>query len=187
MGKLVALKLGDGSFEQGFPVTWQIGEDGDRPSVEITGRLPSAPEIPQHIIASSLERGETYLSCINNEVVGTTTLQESDPLIWGDVPDEAFYVHRLAIRRTYAGRGLGLQLLCWAEEAARAVGKRYLRLDCWAGNDALRRYYESAGFSDRGEQFAGGFHCRLFDKAVSSCSSPNQTTSPKPTILTKND
>ncbi len=48
MGKLVVLKLGDGNFEQGFPVTLQIGEDGDRPSTEITGKLPKAPEIPQH-------------------------------------------------------------------------------------------------------------------------------------------
>lgn len=48
MGKLVVLKLGDGSFEQGFPVTLQIGEDGDRPSLEIKGNLPPAPEIPQY-------------------------------------------------------------------------------------------------------------------------------------------
>ncbi|MBW4636720.1 MAG: CHASE2 domain-containing protein [Gloeocapsa sp. UFS-A4-WI-NPMV-4B04] len=48
MGKLVVFKLGDGNFEQGFSVTLQIGEDGDRPSIEITGKLPPAPEIPQH-------------------------------------------------------------------------------------------------------------------------------------------
>ena len=45
MGKLVVFKLGDGSFEQGFPVTLQIGDDGLRPSIEITGKLPPAPEI----------------------------------------------------------------------------------------------------------------------------------------------
>ena len=48
MGKLVVIKLGDGSFEQGFPVTLQLGEDGKNPSVEIQGRLPPTPEIPQH-------------------------------------------------------------------------------------------------------------------------------------------
>ncbi|HAJ64412.1 MAG TPA: sensor protein Chase2 [Cyanobacteria bacterium UBA8543] len=47
MGKLVVLKLGDGSFDQGFPVTLQIGEEGRCPCVEITGRLPSIPEIAQ--------------------------------------------------------------------------------------------------------------------------------------------
>ncbi len=48
MAKLVVFKLGDGSFEQGFPVTLQIGEDGDRPETEVPGKLPPAPEIPQH-------------------------------------------------------------------------------------------------------------------------------------------
>ena len=48
MGKLVVLKLGDGSFELGFSVTLQIGEDGDRPSTEIIGKLPPNLEIPQY-------------------------------------------------------------------------------------------------------------------------------------------
>ncbi len=48
MSKLVVLKLGDGSFEQGFPVTLQLGEEGKSPSVEIIGRLPSNQEIPQY-------------------------------------------------------------------------------------------------------------------------------------------
>jgi CHASE2 domain-containing sensor protein len=41
--KLVVLKLGEGSFEQGFPVSLQIGNDGDRPAVETSGKLPPNP------------------------------------------------------------------------------------------------------------------------------------------------
>ncbi|NEO31508.1 MAG: CHAT domain-containing protein [Symploca sp. SIO3C6] len=47
MGKLVVLKLGEGSFEQGFAVTLQIGPEGERPSTEINGKLPPAPGIHQ--------------------------------------------------------------------------------------------------------------------------------------------
>ena len=46
MGKLVVLKLGKGDFDQGFPVTLQIGEEGSPPEIETTGELPPAPEIP---------------------------------------------------------------------------------------------------------------------------------------------
>ncbi len=46
MDKLVVLKLGKGGFDQGFPVTLQIGEEGAPPAIEITGELPPAPEIP---------------------------------------------------------------------------------------------------------------------------------------------
>lgn len=48
MGKLVVLKLGDGSFDLGFPAALQIGEDGDRPFTEITGKLPPNPEITHY-------------------------------------------------------------------------------------------------------------------------------------------
>ncbi|EGJ31279.1 MULTISPECIES: CHASE2 domain-containing protein [Moorena] len=47
IGKLVVLKIGDGCFDQGFPVTLQILEEGKSPLLEITGRLPPAPEIMQ--------------------------------------------------------------------------------------------------------------------------------------------
>lgn len=46
MSKLVVLKLSDGSFEQGFSVTLQIGDEVARPTIEMTGKLPPAPEMP---------------------------------------------------------------------------------------------------------------------------------------------
>ncbi len=47
MGKLVLLKLGEGSLEQGFPVTLQLGEEGRRPVVETRGRLSAASDLHQ--------------------------------------------------------------------------------------------------------------------------------------------
>ncbi len=48
MGKLVVLIVGEGSFEQGFPVTLRLGEEGKNPSMEIRGRLAPTLEIPQY-------------------------------------------------------------------------------------------------------------------------------------------
>ncbi|MEL6228923.1 MAG: CHASE2 domain-containing protein [Cyanobacteria bacterium J06627_3] len=45
--KLVVLKLGPGSFQQGFSVVLQIGLEGERPAVELPGALPSASELPR--------------------------------------------------------------------------------------------------------------------------------------------
>lgn len=45
--KLVVLKLGKGNFEQGFPVTLQIGKETAPPSDEITGDLPPSLEVPE--------------------------------------------------------------------------------------------------------------------------------------------
>jgi CHASE2 domain-containing sensor protein len=47
VGQLVILKLGTGSFDQGFPVTLQIGTEQARPTIELTGTIPPAPAVIQ--------------------------------------------------------------------------------------------------------------------------------------------
>ncbi|MDZ7962614.1 MAG: CHASE2 domain-containing protein [Aulosira sp. DedQUE10] len=46
MTKLVVLKFGKGSFEAGFPVTLQIGQENSRPQSEVMGELPPDIELP---------------------------------------------------------------------------------------------------------------------------------------------
>jgi len=63
MGKLVVLKFGEGGFDQGFAVTLQISEEGQLPSIEITGKLPPSPELPlsyNHWQASYRSLGSIY-------------------------------------------------------------------------------------------------------------------------------
>ena len=45
MAKLVVLKIIDGSFEQGFTVMQEIGEENKRPSSTTLGKLPPLPEM----------------------------------------------------------------------------------------------------------------------------------------------
>ncbi|MEM9265842.1 MAG: CHASE2 domain-containing protein [Cyanobacteria bacterium P01_F01_bin.13] len=46
MGKLVVLKVGPGTFQQGFSVVLQIGLEGKRPTLELPGVLPAASDLP---------------------------------------------------------------------------------------------------------------------------------------------
>ena len=117
-------------------------------------------------ISGQVNRGEVYLAMLNGKPVGTLTLQWEDKKFWGDVPDDAAYVHRIAIRRAYAGKDLGHQLLRWAESAAAAAGKNFLRLDCMAENSALCEYYERADFECRGEIQGKGWRGRLYEKRI---------------------
>jgi ribosomal protein S18 acetylase RimI-like enzyme len=117
-------------------------------------------------IAERIERGEMYLAELAGQPAGTFVLQWSDEETWGDVPDGAGYVHGLAIRRDFAGRGLGRVLLEQAENAAAASGRKYLRLDCIAVNPALNEYYERAGFDYRGRVPVRGLEVSLYEKEV---------------------
>lgn len=114
-------------------------------------------------IAERTGRGEMYLAEMDGRPVRTLALQWSDEETWGDVPDDAGYVHGLAIRRGYAGKGLGCALLRWAENRVAASGGKYLRLDCAAENRALNEYYERAGFEHRGRVMVRGLEVSLYE------------------------
>jgi ribosomal protein S18 acetylase RimI-like enzyme len=96
-------------------------------------------------------RGEIWVVSNDiNAIVATITLNGyADPEFWTseDDPDDALYVHRMAVARTVAGREVGSTLLDWAARQAVDAGKKWLRLDAWANNSALHDYYRSHGFS----------------------------------------
>lgn len=115
-------------------------------------------------IAALSDSRDFYLAWDGTEPVGTFSLQTADVEMWGAQPDDALYLHSLAVRRSH--RGLGRQLLSWAEQEAGGRGKRYLRLDCDAANPALRLYYERAGYAYRRDVPGSGWTVSLYEKPV---------------------
>jgi len=113
-----------------------------------TGRAMWGPEdYTPEALRPSIEAGELYLAKVNGEPVGTMILQWEDPVYWPDVPrGESAFVHRLAVKRSAAGKGISGALLDWAKGAARQAGRKYLRLDCDPERPRLCAFYESAGF-----------------------------------------
>jgi len=112
-------------------------------------------ELPRSVVRDGIARGEVFVVRAENTLVATLQLQESDTETWGPDAGDALYVHRLCVAQSHAGQELGRRLLDWAGTTARARGRRWLRLDCVASNDRLRRYYASAGFTERGEVVVG--------------------------------
>ncbi|MEH2360714.1 CHASE2 domain-containing protein [Nostoc sp.] len=82
MGKLVILKFGEGSFEQGFAITLQIGEEHERATTEITGKLPSFPEMPlyySHWQSSYRQIGNRYrLHADQMQVTNVSMIQDCE-------------------------------------------------------------------------------------------------------------
>jgi GNAT superfamily N-acetyltransferase len=123
--------------------------------------------------AQSIEKRELHVAFVDGELAGGLRLLESDPIVWPEVTvNDGLYVYTLAVRRTFTGRGIGRQLLAWAERQVAASARRHLRLDCVPHNAFLRRYYEDAGFGARGEVDAvypglpGPIRLRRYEKAV---------------------
>ena len=132
---------------------------------------------PRDRVAVLTERGDFHLARVEGEGAATLALLWSDPTFWGERPDDAGYVHALAVRRAWAGRGLGSRLLAWAEGQVAAAGREYLRLDCRADNRELRRYYEEHGFEPRGEVAVDEFTSTLYERRVEASGSARRASS----------
>ena len=90
--------------------------------------------------------GQFFLAEVDGEPAGAVRFQLEDRLFWPHVaPGEAFYIHRLAVARTFAGRGYAHAMLDWAADEARRKGRPFLRLDC-EPRGKLLALYRSAGY-----------------------------------------
>jgi GNAT superfamily N-acetyltransferase len=115
-------------------------------------------ELDDARLADEVDRGEFFLAWYRCDAAGTIRLQFEDPEFWPDDPgNHAAYVHRLAVRRRYAGAGVSTALLGWAVEHAAAAGRQMLRLDCDVHRRSLRAVYERFGFQFHSDRRVGPY------------------------------
>jgi GNAT superfamily N-acetyltransferase len=117
-----------------------------------TRGVPVWHEFDAARIAADISGGEVYVAKAQGLVHGTVTLVEDDPIVWADRAS-ALYLHRLASARRTAEGGVGALLVRWARTVAVWRCKRWLRLETWEENVAMRAYYERQGFRHVRNQF----------------------------------
>lgn len=104
---------------------------------------------PDEVTESALRArridGLVLVGYVEGEPAVATLLDWQDDLFWPGKTDSGF-IHRLAVRRAYAGQGHAQALLREAAIICRTSGKPYLRLDCVASREKLRSFYERCGF-----------------------------------------
>jgi hypothetical protein len=105
-----------------------------------------------------------YLVNVGSEVAGLFKLEAEDKLFWPDVgQDESLFIHKVVVRRQYAGTGLSCSILRYAVEETGKRGKKYLRLDCDAARPRLRAIYERFGFKHHSDRKVGPFQCARYE------------------------
>ncbi len=132
-------------------------------------KLPSVwkpGEFSRETFLEQISRGEVHFGLVDGKPAGTITLQWSDLVFWGEQQPDSGYVHKLAVRPVYAGQKIGLEMLKWAEAAAREAGKRFLRLNCLAADKKIRDYYERVRFLYKGDVVPPKAVAALYEKAL---------------------
>jgi GNAT superfamily N-acetyltransferase len=115
-------------------------------------------------IALDIEAGLFQLVEYEGQPAAIFKFQLEDALFWPDIPQgQSAFVHRLAVRRRYAGKGISSAILLWAASKARAMGRPYLRLDCDAARPRLRAVYERFGFKYHSDRQVGPIYVARYE------------------------
>ena len=131
-------------------------------------------ELETHHIVSEVASGQFYLAefigpggdaCRDAPApAGAIRFQEEDLLFWPDIDQrDSAFVHRLVVSRAFKGQGVSTALLQFSVGRARALGKRFLRLDCDSHRRRLRALYEGAGFRFHSFRQVGAYHVARYE------------------------
>jgi GNAT superfamily N-acetyltransferase len=124
-------------------------------------------ELEEDCVSAEVHSGMFIVAEIDGQIAGALRFQLEDRLFWPDLDcrDSAF-VHRLAVRRAFARQGVSKALLEWAVNRARALGRRYLRLDCDAERSRLRAFYERFGFRLHSYRQVGSYYVSRYQLQI---------------------
>lgn len=74
-------------------------------------------------------------------------LTDYDQKYWPEVErGQSLYLHKLAVKREFAGKGYSKELITFAKDLALSKGINSIRLDCNYHRKKLREIYENEGF-----------------------------------------
>ena len=131
------------------------------------GELWSKEEIAAARVHADIERREFFLGRCDGVAAATIRYQLADDEYWPDArAGDAAYVHRLAVRRAFAGQGVARAMLDWAAARARSQGLSRLRLDADLSRPRLRALYERCGFRAHSEARVGGYHVMRYERSL---------------------
>ncbi len=103
-------------------------------------------EIPLEMIEARAALGALYVVARDDEIIGSVTIMSEGPMLWGERPEPAGYIHMLMVDLRYHGHGIGRSILYWAEATILDAGRAVERLDCVKDNARLRAYYEAMDY-----------------------------------------
>jgi GNAT superfamily N-acetyltransferase len=111
------------------------------------------PSPEEHVkrVTEGVADNRTWIVWDGHIAVATVTIHRTgSPALWTPVEldTEAVYLHRLVVRRSYAGDGLGAELINWSGQQGRQENPdaEHIRIDVWTDNYELHDYYVRQGF-----------------------------------------
>ena len=100
-------------------------------------------------IEDEINKKHIYIFTKELKIIGTFSLKDIDEnFIF--IKSSGIYLYRIAILPEYQGKNIGKEIINYACEYSKHLNK-LLYLDCWAGNEKLRKFYTEVGFDFSGD------------------------------------
>ncbi len=115
-----------------------------------------------HILAD-ITQDDVYVGWTGGKSAAAMILQWQDPVFWPDAQDDSAFIHKLSVRRRFAGTGSACKMVGWAAEEARRRGKQFLRLDCAGDRPKLCAFYCGLGFRQTTRRMMGKFDVAFYE------------------------
>jgi len=116
-------------------------------------------------IKHDIENKLVYLLIVEDLIVGTFSIKDTDNINVDLIKPENKYLYRIAILPEYQGKGLGSSIVEFSLDYSKNMGKS-LYLDCWAGNEKLRSFYSNTGFDFIGNAPEEDYFISVFKSKV---------------------
>lgn len=105
------------------------------------------PDFDQDMVRQEIATNHQWKLMVEDEVACIWATTFSDEQIWEERnSDPSVYIHRVATNPTFRGQNFVGKMVEWAISHAKALGKKYVRLDTLGDNRRLIRHYTEAGF-----------------------------------------
>lgn len=102
---------------------------------------------PEELLSKDALPENFCIGTIEGETACAFLLQWTDSEYWPDAPAfEAAYLHKLCVRRSFAGMGMTGLVVDALRAECRRRGVRYIRLDTALDEPTVRKIYLKAGF-----------------------------------------
>jgi GNAT superfamily N-acetyltransferase len=113
-------------------------------------RVWSRRSLSPHALLSKYRLDELYLAYLGDDPVAAMIMNNRCdwPVIGDSERRNSLFVHKIAVKRNYAGLGLSQQLLQWARAHCLQSGHQLLMLTCDCQSPKLRQHWQTLGFDE---------------------------------------
>jgi len=133
--------------EKHIPVIEGILADAAEWLISIKKPLWSKEHISWVGLSKDFAPSDFQIALLDGQPAACMAVVDYDPFFWPNIPKgQSLFVHRLAVKRFAASKGLSGALLDHAKEMCKERSISELRLDCIAAIEKLRALYERNGF-----------------------------------------